>query len=307
MTNTAPVNLSGPFHYSQESLSWIKNNAETPDNIPPSSVHIVSWNVDFAAPFPEERLQGALSHLQNEVFHCADGTEPTSCLILFQEVYANAIVAILENPWIQTHFFVVPISDDTWARGVYYGNITLISKKINVVAVKQLTFLNSMMGRNALIVDVLVQLPHDAKTETGILRIANTHLESLRGHGTKVRPVQLGLAAEALREEHLYGGIIAGDMNAIQESDLTTPKDVGLSDAYQGDENDEKGFTWGYQPRCQFPPARLDKVLYTRRDGLVVAEPKLIGVGVKTVEEHAWLSDHYGMVTTVAIGTQQNN
>ena len=70
-----------------------------------------------------------------------------------------------------------------------------------------------------------------------------------------------------------------------------------------GDGEDEMGFTWGYQPPSEFPPNRLDKVLYTANETFRIERPRIMGVDVKTAtaQEGLWVSDHYGLETTVHI------
>ena len=225
---------------------------------------------------------------------------------------------LLSNDWIRVHFQVTPISKWNWPNRAHYGNITLISLPIPVVSASSLVFANSHMSRNALIVDV--QLAPSAKgpppPETGNteivgnddkvtraplfrIRIANVHLESLQ-QGTSARPQQLALVRDALREKGIKAGLVGGDMNNIMECDKDIPSSLGLSDAYTGNDDDANGHTWGYQPACQFPPGRLDKILYTPDQGLIVAEPTRVGMGVKTALEQ-WASDHYGLLTSVSI------
>lgn len=131
------------------------------------------------------------------------------------------------------------------------------------------------------------------------VRIANTHLESLP-RGARARPEQLRLIAESLQEYDLHGGVVGGDMNAIGPSDVRIAEEAGLTDAWRGSDEEEEGFTWGYQPPSQFPAARLDKLLWVARGGMEVEEPVRVGVGAKGGSGE-WISDHYGLVTNVHI------
>lgn len=70
--------------------------------------------------------------------------------------------------------------------------------------------------------------------------------------------------------------------------------------AWKRGETDSAGYTWGYQPRSQFPLGRLDKILYTPLEMLEVEEPRRIGVGLRT-EEGQWASDHFGLTTVVRV------
>lgn len=52
----------------------------------PSTVKIVTWNVDFSAANAKIRLKAALSHIQHDVLDCKSGERPPPCCILLQEV-----------------------------------------------------------------------------------------------------------------------------------------------------------------------------------------------------------------------------
>ncbi len=86
----------------------------------------------------------------------------------------------------------------------------------------------------------------------------------------------------------------------IGPNDAEIHRDAGLLDSWVGDENDEEGYTWGYQPKCQYPVGRLDRVFFTSSEQVEVQPPVRIGVDVKT-KEGVWASDHYGLVTMVDV------
>ncbi|GBE88373.1 hypothetical protein SCP_1301880 [Sparassis crispa] len=136
-----------------------------------------------------------------------------------------------------------------------------------------------------------------------VMRIANTHLESLP-QGTPVRPGQLALISRLLKQPDVDGGVVGGDMNAIAPSDARIHLDAGLLDAYTGHPNDHNGFTWGYQPLSEYPPARLDKLFYTPEvfgdppPFVRVHPPELVGETLIT-SRGQWASDHYGLRTCV--------
>ncbi|KAL5525810.1 hypothetical protein ACEPAG_7147 [Sanghuangporus baumii] len=291
----------------------------------PTSLRLLTWNVDFMASYAVDRLKCTLDHIQRDVFNCTDGNAPEPCVILLQEIEAEVIPVLLSNEWVRAHFQVTPISKWNWPNKAHYGNITLISLDVPVVSASSLVFANSHMSRNALIVDVQLaasprpetdatEIVGDGKNDSKVpraalfrIRIANTagrilcnvHLESLQ-QGASARPQQLALVTEALKEAGIKAGLVCGDMNDIMECDKNIPSSLGLSDAYTGDANDSNGHTWGYQPVCGYSPGRLDKILYTPRRGLVVQESTRVGVGVKTALG-AWASDHYGLLTSVSI------
>jgi tyrosyl-DNA phosphodiesterase 2 len=195
------------------------------------------------------------------------------------------------------YFIVAPMNADEWPPGAYYGNVTLTSRSLPISGVYSLEY-DSHMNRNALFVDIKLTVPATSRAVT--FRVGNTHLESLTIPGTAMRPVQLGLVADVLMEEDLFGGIVGGDMNAISPSDIGLPEKVGLMDAYEGEDN-EDSYTWGYQPPCEFPPGRMDKFLAAPGAGgyytNTIDKPQRIGLGLKT-DKDRWVSDHTRLITT---------
>ena len=291
----------------------------------PSSFRIVTWNVDFNTPNAKARLKTALQHIQGDVLKCKGGERPPPCCILLQEILRvsdflqlfddrasrgnnqDAIRTILDNEWIQQYFVVSPRKVEEWPANAYYGNVTLTSRAIPVCAAYSLEF-ESKMNRNALLVDLKLCVPVRRQSKNAprvvTLRVGNTHLESLP-QGAEFRPRQLGLVTDVLEAEELFGGIVCGDMNNIGPTDQGMPEKLGLIDAYrEGEEEEEEGYTWGYQPSCEFPPGRLDKILYTAPgDSGVTFEvdvPERIGLGLKTPSGH-YASDHCGLTTTVRV------
>lgn len=271
----------------------------------PSSIRLVTWNIDFMSSEKKKRFIAALSYIQQHVFGCMTSERPEPCCILLQEVHVSVFTLILNAEWVRRYFIVVPTSTDKWPEHAPYGNVTLVSRTIPVVNAFTIMFSNSGMHRTAVFVDIKLSIPaleDEPYLSRGIvtLRIANTHLESLP-IGAPARPRQMQIIAHALREDGLLGGILAGDMNAIGPSDEGIVEDAGLYDAWQGDCDDEEGFTWGYQsPDQDYPPGRLDKVLSTRQEGFILDEPERIGIG-EAIRQDKWVSDHYGLVTRVHI------
>ncbi|TCD69349.1 hypothetical protein EIP91_007905 [Steccherinum ochraceum] len=288
--------------YSKKDPRWRRRRApQDPASDPrptPSSLRIVSWNIDFMQDRAVTRLHAALDHLKSKLHKGADGTKLEPCCVLLQEVALDAFPALLSHAWVQEHFQVTPTSPDKgWPRGAGYGVVTLVSRSLQVIQCQSLEYGCSVMGRTALMVDVRMKPASADDEEYVTLRVANTHLESLP-MGAEARPVQLSSTAAKLREVDC--GVVCGDMNAIGPSDTDIHADAGLEDAWTKGDDSASGFTWGYQPRCQFPAGRLDKVLYTPSEYFKVDEPRKIGVGLKTADGQ-WASDHYGLMTTVRI------
>ena len=273
----------------------------------PESIQLLTWNVEAYESNARTRLATILQHIQGTIFDCPDGGQPEPCCILLQEVSARALPAVLDNAWVREHFVVAPTTAEHWPAGM--GNVTLVAMTVPVVRAHTLTFARSPMCRHALLVDVRLGVPAadsdaDSDSDAGVgpertLRIVNVHLESL-AQGTPFRPGQLLAAAHTLASPEVHAGVVAGDMNAIAPEDWDLPAYVGLEDAWVGDD-DGRETTWGYQPPSkQFPPGRLDKVLYLPNGTCEVGRPDRVGVGLKTTAGQ-WASDHFGLLTTVCL------
>ncbi|PCH41563.1 hypothetical protein WOLCODRAFT_137470 [Wolfiporia cocos MD-104 SS10] len=307
-----------PRRYDPDDDDWkpAVDTSTADDVAAPTSIRLVTWNIDFQSQRVDERFLAALEHIREVICSDQESTAiPPPCCILLQEVSGGVFPQLLSHPWVREHFTITPSSVNEWPV-VWYGEVSLVSRSVPVDGARSLVFTKSHMGRNALLVDVRLSLPSSAtEADSGVpepdnptrelvLRVGNVHLESLP-LGTAQRPVQLNAAAEMLRDPAVHAGLVAGDMNPIAPSDKTIAQKAGLKDAYRGPENAEDSFTWGYQPPSRFPAARFDRVYYTCSEGLglIVDEPQRIGVGVKTALGQ-WVSDHYGLVTTVSFSSK---
>lgn len=270
------------------------------DNSLPTSLNLITWNIDFATPEAARRLTAALDYLQFNAFPEQRGGKPPHCLILLQEINIDAFDTLLAHPWVQEWFRVVPGSAEAgWPKGAWYGTVTLVHAPLaKSVCVH---FEESWMQRNALVTDITVN-------GRNVLRVVNTHLESLP-MGTPLRVKQMGAIAGLLKEKAgtLVGGIACGDMNAISPEDATLAEKNGLLDAWERGgggsrrEGDEaEGTTWGYQPRSQYPPGRLDKILYTESEAFEIRDVRRIAVDLK-MSGGDWVSDHYGLACRVEV------
>lgn len=262
----------------------------------PTSLSLVTWNVDFAAPHPKPRLKAALDYLQFHAFPQFNGGQPPPCLILLQEIKAEGFEVLLAHPWIRAWFMVVPGSaEDGWPRYAGYGTVTLVARSAPLTGSLCVHFGESRMWRNALVTDVVLG---GAEPHAYILRVANTHLESLP-EGTPRRVVQMRVIAGLLKDAKVLDGIVCGDMNAIAPSDETIAEANGLLDAWEQKQNrDEDSTTWGYQPRSRFPPGRLDRILHTPSKGVRIKDVRRLAVGLE-MPSGGWVSDHYGLACQV--------
>ncbi|KAA8895613.1 Endonuclease/exonuclease/phosphatase [Sphaerosporella brunnea] len=300
---TAPLQFRGPLK-SPDPDFWLPFPDYSTSSATPhprtTALSIISWNIDFMAPFSKERMQSVLSHLTTLL-----PMSPKSTILLLQEVNLSSLQTLLAHPWVQANFLVT----DNKALGRYF-TLSLVSKDVPVSAVFRKRYELSHMERGVLVLDVPLQ-------GGGVFRIANTHLESLPDPGVTIRPVQLAAVAKLLKEDGVVAGLVAGDMNCIRPEDEELATKCGLGDVWNvkkelagGALDEHLGFTWGYQPRCRFPPGRLDRVFFC---GDIEFEPvegqtvlTRVGVGLRCREPESrgeqeddrhmvWASDHYGI------------
>ncbi|KJA23547.1 hypothetical protein HYPSUDRAFT_39729 [Hypholoma sublateritium FD-334 SS-4] len=319
-----------------------QSQASNPTQIAPAlSFTLVTWNVDFMASHESTRLATIIDYIQHSLVNpLPSHSESTTHVrappvLLLQEVHHSCFPALLEHPLIRTTYAVTDISSATWSEpDAAYGLITLVPR-ILIPAVHRVfrTPFESAMARDALYVEITVDSPSSGR----ILRVANTHLESLR-EGDSLRPVQLTSVARQF--EGVHAGIVGGDMNPIGPLDQKLPGRLGLSDAWliqqaknphlsadeakgkvskmrDGDDNDVfmdteggDGYTWGTQPTSRFPKRRMDKILFT--GGVAVDQIERIGIGLKASvirrdgrRYQLWASDHFGLVAQVTISERQ--
>lgn len=229
-----------------------------------------------------------------------------------------------------------------------YFKITLVPRGIEVVSVFRTPLVRTCMGRDGLFVDLSVSHSHTAnRSIKSVLRICNTHLESLPS-GNSIRPLQLSRIASLLQtpcspDTEIVAGLVGGDMNAISpgDEDLHRQPEIELEDVYETSKGDEaslevttggglgesEGYTWGYQPICQYPPGRLDKIMFTGtlRPTAVSGRPRVtrLGVGLKVKvrdvvrgslwgyfggEVEMWVTDHFGIAATfMVLGQDSSN
>lgn len=289
--------------FSSGSGKWNFGAHPPHDNGLPTSLSIITWNIDFATPEAARRLTAALDYLRYHAFPENKGGKPPHCLILLQEINIDAFSTLLGHPWVREWFKVVPASPEaSWPRGATYGTVTLVHAPL--AKSMCIHYEDSYMGRNALVTDIMVGGAAENQVPR-ILRVINTHLESLP-MGTPMRVTQMGVIARLLKEEEeegMVGGLACGDMNSIVPSDATLPEQNGLSDAWEyhkRDGEEEEGTTWGYQPATRYPPGRLDKILYTESDAFDVKDVRRIAMGLK-MPGGEWVSDHYGLACHVGV------
>lgn len=265
----------------------------------PSQIRLISWNIDFNTPHHSERLTAALRHIEQDVLKCKPKEPPQPCCILLQEVNAMVMSHLLADDWVRRFFYVTPINTKKWPDGASYSNVTLVARSLTLVHSQAIHFGLTKFHRGGVVVYIKLSAPKP-KAREDVICIVNTHLESLPG-AAETRAHQLEILMRIAKQDDYEGGIIAGDMNALEPSDATMVKDYGLRDAWKKGNKDPKGYTWGYQGGGDFPQARLDKILYVPGKGYKVDEPVRIGMGRTIDDGTTWISDHYGIETTLTM------
>ncbi|KIY62241.1 hypothetical protein CYLTODRAFT_459152 [Cylindrobasidium torrendii FP15055 ss-10] len=237
----------------------------TPSSFPsrPSSARAVgkqklsltSWNIQ-ASPFKTvARSELILNHILK-------GPELPD-IVFLQEVTMSVRQSILDNPIVQSAFLTITdAKDKTTFSGVPFATMALLSNKrffYSPLAAEDDTGaggskmmldsvfrmeLPSRYGRDALCVNIRKPAAPDT-----VLRLFNVHLESLDSQLR--RSFQMSVLAHLLREPGCSGGVIAGDFNPVQPSDLKLVKEHGLVDAWvalRGDTAEPgEGDTWGVE------------------------------------------------------------
>jgi tyrosyl-DNA phosphodiesterase 2 len=218
------------------------------------SFRLVSWNVNADASLPKSRISALLQMVK---------TIGAVDVIFLQEVSREALLALLEESWVQQYWYT---SDaDTSAFGNQkFISITLVSQlwlatnDIRPGATWRIS-LPSRFGRDALCSDLILNSSsrHTSGRNSLRIRLINVHLDSLPINPS-LRPQQLSICASYLRAAGR--GIVAGDFNPVlpEDNDLVRAND--LTDAWVSLHPNDPGHTWGVYGEQSFPPNRFDKI-----------------------------------------------
>ncbi|KAI0039853.1 hypothetical protein FA95DRAFT_970856 [Auriscalpium vulgare] len=294
------------IRYSRKMREWVVADIDVQhghqviyDSLP-TSLSLLTWNIDFVAANQWKRVTAVLDYLQYDVFQTHLHGSPQPCVVMLQEVRADTFDTILQHPWVRRYFTVFPDSPKRWPHGARYGLVTLLGRGVRITQARSLWFGNTGMARGALLVDVLVA---GRALAAQVLRIANTHLESLPA-GAPRRAGQMRAIAPLVHDAGVAGGLVCGDMNALVPADDALVAQCGLNDAWDCREDARAyGATWGHQPaHARFAPGRLDKILFVGRGAYRVQGTRKIGEGVTlATEDGAYLSDHCGLMCEVTV------
>ncbi|KAF8578185.1 hypothetical protein K439DRAFT_1395822 [Ramaria rubella] len=302
-SSPSPISLSMYRAISDSETEWVPADSPSCSEFSATEILLITWNINAAEDLAKERFIRIITHLRKKAL--GDSKIPPPCCILLQEVHEEVLSALLKHEWVRDNFLVTPINAAEW--GTQYGNITLVSNTVPVSTVFFAELPMSKIGRHAIFVDVHLSAPppeseeqvRDKRIRT--IRIANTHLEPEPPHGRRdVRPRQLKQIARLLNVPNIEAFICAGSMCSLGASDKVAPSQAGFADAYKGAKRDS--MTWGYQPRTQRLPCRLDKVLYFPTERVEIASPTRIGFRARMATgRDLYLSDHCGLSTKVKV------
>ncbi|KAH7082608.1 Endonuclease/exonuclease/phosphatase [Paraphoma chrysanthemicola] len=269
------------------------------------AIRLISWNIDVLVPFAEERMCAALQHLDQVV----SASPPDVAVVVFlQEMGQSDLQQIHESQWIKQRFNITDIDNDNWLSPLY-GTTTLVDRRLRIQSVFRVPWITKF-DRDGLFVDIALSDAKSSGDEAKVLRLCNTHLESLVAD-PPVRPLQLAAAAEYLNKVEVSCALLAGDLNAIQPFDRTLHRENGLNDTYLilgGKEDSDDGYTWGQQVpqwmKDRFGCSRMDKILY--HGNVLPKKFERIGMGIKVAEDvraevekeidGGWVTDHYGVM-----------
>ncbi len=228
-----------------------------------ATFRLITWNIDFRAPSGAVRMAAALQYLKQLI---AEAPPELPVVIMLQEMTPTDLKLIQSAAWVRQQFNLTDIDTSNWQGGIY-GTTVLIDRRLPVKTVYRV-FYKTKMQRDGLFVDLVMKRADDQQNQEVVIRVCCTHLESLRSY-PPLRPAQLAVVAQQLHESSVHGGLVAGDLNAIQDFDRTLHAENNLKDAYLelgGQEDTEEGYTWGQQVRPglreRYGCTRMDKVLY---------------------------------------------
>lgn len=256
-------------------------------SVQPRNFRLITWNIDMMAPNAPQRIAAALDHLQGLSRRRSD----MPLILMLQEMDSRDLAIIRKNKWVQSAFNITDVSTARWVGA--YGTVTLVDHRLPLLDVFRVRY-ESQMGRDALFVDI--GMPGK---DLPVLRLCNTHLESLRAH-PPLRPAQVARACQQLH--HTDCGIIAGDFNAIEDFDSSLHLENEMLDTFLelGHQDEaEEGWTWGMQSESgkKYGCRRMDKVLF--RGNLKVERLERLGRDLK-IDVGKWgsqyVTDHLGLV-----------
>jgi len=106
-------------YYTYQDEKWQAGDATSEQSVSSggngNSFSLLSWNIDFMRSFTNERMEKALSFLQQ---YSSKITEPS--VIMLNEMLVSDLQLIQAQSWVRDHYRITDVSAEWWESG-YYG------------------------------------------------------------------------------------------------------------------------------------------------------------------------------------------
>jgi tyrosyl-DNA phosphodiesterase 2 len=181
-----------------------------------------SWNIDFMLPFPSQRLEAALRHLQRliKTEEETHGSDDIAHVIFLAECLESDLSLLCQDAWVQSTFCLTDL-DLTNMESGHYGTVALVDRRLAIQSCFRVHYSKTRMERDGLFVDVMLNSKR--------IRLCTTHAESLALQPA-FRPLQLAICARHMHDPLVYASVLAGDLNAIEPADERIHIENNLTD-----------------------------------------------------------------------------
>ena len=99
-------------YYGYKDSSWQETAEKPPTSNLPSTIKLLTWNIDFQMPNGPERMAAALQYVASLISDKIPADVPT--VIFFQEMTPSDLETIQSTPWIQARFYLTDTSPKDW-------------------------------------------------------------------------------------------------------------------------------------------------------------------------------------------------
>ena len=276
-----------PHIYDPLSTTWVALQNGPQGTLERGSVlNAISWNLCSHRPDPAARASAALEHLRRLL-----GNIPQHQVVMLQEIGAQSLRAMLENPWVQNNFILSDVHPPEsihkdipgesfvlrcteWEAKSHF-TLMMVSRDLGIMDCFRVPFV-TRTGRDALVADIPLHDQDEEIEAAKSIRLCTTHLEPFYA-GKAFRLNQLALISNLLKgipvtKSWPIAGLVGGDMNADPlEHELHRANDVGLKDVWEDIPQSPvptvkpflkdpcygraKGHTYGYQSISDKGPA----------------------------------------------------
>jgi endonuclease/exonuclease/phosphatase family metal-dependent hydrolase len=262
----------------------------------PTVLKIVTWNTWFDNILFADRNSAQLSAL----------ISLTPDVIALQECTAGKLEIWMQDPWIQANYVLSvtrPFLDTAWDS--WYGTLILVrkSKSVCLLSVEKVPFQGSRMGRNLVMVDLLL---------SGRIRVSlgTAHFESGR-EDSAARKHQWEISTQALKNSNANVNILCGDFNIYdddRESEILT--NLGWQDCWLSVKNTKcdhtnQDFTFGdysFTSIKEGSKRRLDRVLFQKQQETSLTIDEIRYIGKEPIKDTGvYPSDHLGVYVQLTI------